>query len=187
MELSWIKQLADDSNQAEATKQEDERRKKEEERLVAFATVPFVEKLFKLVQSWCEEFNKYSMYPELRVTVSRLTKKTRGPQFEGTGPLDEVGYFTFTRKSWMFGIRGINGTVDFCQLPVTEGAASLSMKLDELGVDSVYKLVAKVESDKSDVQKKQVLWTLNDEVMDGPRLGLLCQHFFTDFVKRTND
>ena len=185
MELSWIKQLADDSNQSEAEKQENERRKKEEERLMALATVPFVEKLFKLVQSWCDEFNKYSIYPDLRITVSRLTKKSRGP--ESTAALEEIAYFTFTRKSWMFGVRGINGIIDFVELPVTEGAASLSMKLDELGMDSVYKLSAKVEPDRNDGQKKQVLWTLKDEVMDGPRLGSLCQHFFTEFVKRTND
>lgn len=186
MELSWIKQLADDSNQSEAEKQENERRKNEEERLKALATVPFVEKLFKLVQTWCDEFNKYSIYPDLRITMSRLTKKSKGNDSPNASA-DEIAYFTFTRKSWMFGIRGINGIVEFVELPVTEGASALSMKLDELGVDSVYKLVARVEIDKNDAQKKQVLWTFKDEFMDGPRLGSLCQHFFTEFVKRTNE
>lgn len=186
MEFSWIRQLADDSNQRLIEKQENERRKQEEERLMAMATVPFVEKLFKLNQTWCDEFNKYAMYPELRVTVSRLAKRSKA-QSDLQVPLEEVAYFTFTRKSWMFGIRGINGIIDFVELPVTEGAAALSMKLDELGIDSVYKLVAKVEPDRTDPQKKQVVWTLKDEVMDGPRLGQLCQHFFSDFITRTND
>lgn len=184
MDFSWVRQLAEQSNQYELDKQAQERQKKEEERMQANATVPFVDKLFMLFQACCEEFNKHSMFQELRVSVSRLTKKSKGP--DAPTP-DEIAYFTFTRKSWMYGVRGINGVVEFVELPVTEGAGSLNMKLDEIGCESKTKLLAKVEGDPMDVKKKQVVWTLNDEIMDGPKLIGLCQNYFSDFVKRTND
>lgn len=188
MDFSWVRQLAEESNQYEQDKQEKERIRQEEERLVALATVPFVEKLFMLVQAFCEEFNKHSVYPDLRINMSRLTKKSKAPYGENLQiQPEEISYFTFTRKSWMFGIRGINGIVEFVEFPVTEGAASLAMRLDELGVDSNYKLIARVEIDALDPQKKQVIWTLKDELMDGPKLISLCQHYFSDFAKRTND
>lgn len=184
MDFSWVRQLADQSNQYEIDKQDKERRRQEDERLKAMATGPFVDKLFMLYQACCEEFNKHCMFQDLRVTLSRLTRKSRGP--DAAVP-DEIAYFTFTRKSWMYGIRGINGSVEFIELPVTEGAASLTMKLDELGVDSSVKLIAKIEGDPMDMKKKQVVWTLNDQVMDGPKLISVSQNYFSEFVKRTNE
>ena len=184
VDFSWVRQLAEQSNQHELDKQAKERQRQEEERLKAMATLPFVDKLFMLFQACCEEFNKHTMFAELRVTVSRITKKSKGPDSQIP---DEIAYFTFTRKSWMYGVRGINGTIEFVELPVTEGAGSLNMKLDEIGVDSNTKLLAKVEGDPQDVKKKQVVWTLNDEIMDGPKLIGLCQNYFSEFIRKTND
>ncbi len=187
MDFSWVRQLAESSNRFEEEKQENERREREEERLKALATIPFVDKLFMLLQTFCEEFNKYSIYPELRVSISRISKRSKAPYNETSkvSP-DEIAYFTFTRKSWMYGIRGINGVVEFIEFPVTEGAASLSMRLDEIGADSSYKLEAKIQHDVEGT-KKQVIWYLKDELMDGPKLISLCQHYFSDFITRTND
>lgn len=184
MDFSWVRQLAEESNQHELDKQENERQKQENERLMALATVPFVEKLFMLFQACSEEFNKHYMFPELRVAMSRLSKKAKGTFPED----DEIAYFTMTRQTTMVGVRGINGTVEFIrEFPVTAGAASLSMRLDELGVDGKYILSAKIELDALDNKKKQVLWVLNDEVMDGPKLITLCQQYFSDFIKASND
>lgn len=189
MELGWIKELADDSNQREIEKQEKERRLQEEERMRAMQTIPFVEKLYKLIQTWCEEFNKHMMFGDLRINLSRLTKRSRAPYNEATptGAIEEVAYFSFNRKQWMFGVRGTNGVVEFIEMPTTDGGSSFSMRLDELGLDSVYRLETRVDGDPMDMQKKNIVWTLKDGVMDGPKLGSLCQHFFSDFIKRTND
>lgn len=187
MDFSWVKQLADQANQIEVEKQNAHRKKLEDDRLNALATVPFVEKLFMLLQAFAEEFNKHSMFPNLRVTVTRLIKKTKGSYSDLNIPSEEIAYFTFTRRNWMYGIRGINGIIEFVEFPVTEGAASLTMKLDELGVESTYTLIAKVQGDPQDVSKKQVVWTYNEDVMDGPKLISLCQHYFSEFVTRTND
>ena len=54
MDFSWVRQLAEESNQHELNKQELERRKKEDELMTALATVPFVDKLFMLLQACCE-------------------------------------------------------------------------------------------------------------------------------------
>lgn len=185
MDFSWVKQLADQSNQNEITKQEDERRKLEEERLVALATIPFVEKLHLFFRACCEEFNKYCMFPDSRISIGRLEKKGKGQatNSDSREPLHEVAYFTFCRKSWLYGVRGINGIIDLVQLPVTEGAASLSFKLDEIGLDSRYKLEAKVEPPGS----KVISWYYNQEVMDGQKIESLCQHYFSDFINTTNE
>lgn len=73
------------------------------------------------------------------------------------------------------------------QEKVTEGAGLLTMKLDELGVDSSVKLIASVEGDPMDMQKKEIVWTLRDEITDGPKLITVCQNYFTEFIKRTNE
>lgn len=187
MDFSWVKQLAEQSNQIEVEKQEALRKKQEEDRLKALATVPFIDKLYMLFQACSDEFNKHTMFPNLRVSTSKLYKKSKGTYADLSIPSEEVAYFTFTRRTWMYGIRGMNGIVDFIELPVTEGGSSISFKLDELGVDSSYKLIATMQGDPQDSAKKLVVWTLRDEVMDGPKLISLCQHYFSEFVTRTND
>jgi hypothetical protein len=184
VDFSWVRELAEQANQLEVDRQEDERLKLEEARAVAVATIPFVEKLYMLLNTCTEEFNKHMHYPHLRVTMSRFQKKTRGQPYGGTDPNyvnEEIAYFTFTRRSWMFGVRGINGLIDFVEFPVTEGAGALNMKLDELGIEGVYKLKASL-----DRENKQVLWTMHEQLLDGPKLILLCQDFFSTFIQRTN-
>jgi hypothetical protein len=189
VDFSWVKQLADQSNQHELEKQEQERRKLENERLVALATVPFVEKLFKLLQACCEEFNKYCMYPELRVMMSRgVNKRARGAYDNASSILDENAYFSFARRNSMYGIRGTNGIIEFVDdIQVSDAASSINLRLNEMSAGVIYKLVAKVEGDPMDMSKKNVVWTLNDETMDGPMLITLCQHYFSGFIKRTDD
>lgn len=185
MDFSWVRELAEQSIQVEMDRQEKERLRLEERRAVAAATVPFVEKLFMLLNTCAEEYNKHMHYPNLRVTMSRFQKKTKGAPYGSNDPNfvnEEIGYFTFTRRTWMFGVRGINGDIDFVEFPVTEGAGALSMKLDELGIDGRYKLKARV-----DHETKQVIWTMHDQLLDGPKLILLCQEFFSEFITRTNE
>lgn len=185
MDFSWVRELAEQSIQIEMDRQEKERQLLEERRAVAAATIPFVEKLYMLLNTCTEEFNKHMHYPTLRVTMSRFQKKTKGAPY-GTNDTnfvnEEIGYFTFTRRDWMFGVCAINGDVDFVEYPVTEGAAALNMKLDELGIDGRYKLKAVL-----DQETKQVMWTMHEQLLDGPKLILLCQEFFSEFVNRTND
>lgn len=188
MDFSWVRQLAEESNQHELDKLEAERLKLEEERLAALATVPFVEKLFMLLQACCEEFNKHTMFPELRVLMGRIAKKSKGPYPEDIKvKADEVAYFVFTRKQLMSGIRGINGNVEFVEFPVSDGASALGMKLDEASAEVKHRLVAKAEITDEAGKKRQIVWKYNDEIMDGPKLISLCQFHFSDFIKRTND
>ncbi len=184
MDFSWVRELAEQANQIEVDRQECERLKLEEERAIAAATIPFIEKLYMLLNTCTEEFNKHTHYPNLRVTMSRFQKKSRGAPYGSNDPNyvnEEIAYFTFTRRSWMFGVRGINGIVDFVEFPVTEGASALNMKLDELGIEGMYKLKGFLDRDN-----KQVLWTMHEQLLDGPKLILLCQEFFSNFIKRTN-
>ncbi len=187
MDFSWVRQLAEQSNQYELEKQENERRRLEDERLKALATVPFVEKLYLLIGACCEEFNRHCMFADLRVVTCRnVSKRTKGPN--ATGPLDESAYFTFARRNSMYGMRGVNGVVEFVDsVQVSDVNSAMTLRLDEMSVSVAYKLVAKVEGNPADLSSKSVVWTLNDEVMDGPKLINLCQHYFSEFVKRTND
>ncbi len=190
MDFSWVKQLAEQSNQNEISKQEKEWKRIEDERMTALATIPFVEKLFMLMNACAEEFNKHSQFSQLNVTISRsVSKKTNAPYDPSyLGQPDEKAYFSFARKNSMFGIRGINGVVEFVdEIQVSDMASALSMRLDEMSVGSAYKLVAKVEGDPMDIRKKQVVWTYKDAGLDGPALMSLCQHYFSDFIKRTDD
>lgn len=184
MDFSWVRQLAEESNQHQQEKNEAARRKREEERMVAIATVPFVEKLFKLIQVCCEEYNKYCVYPDLRVIVCRsITRKAMG-----VSDLEDSAFFSFARRSAMYGIRGASGVIEFVDdVQVSDVNNALNLRLDEMTVAVVYKLVAKVDVDLLDTSKKSVIWTLNDEVMDGPKLITLCQHYFTRCIKRTDD
>ena len=189
MDFSWVRQLAEESNQHEIDKQENLRRKLEDERQMALATVPFVEKLFMLVQACCDEYNKHTMFQDLRVIISRgITKKSKGTYENLLSPNDENAFFSFARRNSMYGIRGTNGVVEFVDsVQVSDVSSSLSLRLDEMSVGVAYKLVAKTEGDPLDLNKKSVVWTLKDEIMDGPKLINLCQHYFSEFVKRTDD
>jgi hypothetical protein len=189
VDFSWVRQLSDESNRHEFERLENERNRRENEYLVALATVPFVEKLFKLLQLCCEEFNKHCLFPELRVVVSRnVTKKSRGNYQNTQAPAEESAFFTFARRHAMYGVRGMNGEIEFVDaVAVTDVSSAMNMRLDEMSVSAVYKLVAKVEPDFGEESEKTVLWTLDDVTMDGPRLIDLCRQYFCWFIKRTDD
>ncbi len=190
MDFSWVKQLAEQSNQHELNKQEKERRRIEDEHLTAMATIPFVEKLFLLVNACCDEFNKHAMFQDLRVTISRgVTKKSRAPYDLSLGHQpEEKAFFSFARRNSMFGIRGVNGVVEFVdKVQVSDMQSALSMRLDEMSVGAAYKLQAIVEGDPMDVRKRSVIWTYKESNLDGPALMSLCQHYFSDFIKSTDD
>ncbi len=181
MDFSWVKQLADQANQAELARQERDRRDREDKRLVALATVPFVEKLYLLINTCTDEFNKHCMFPNLRVMTSRLYKRQKTSDLPESEP-EEVAYFTFSRRGYMYGIRGVNGVVDFVEFPVTDGSGSLTLRLDELGVEPSRKFIAEMER-----EGRKVTWKMDGCVLDGPMIISVCQHYFSEFIGRTNE
>lgn len=181
MDFSWVKQLADQANQAELARQEKERREREDKRQSALATVPFVEKIYLLINTCTEEFNKHCMFPNLRVVTSRLYKRQKTSEVPGSEP-DEVAYFTFSRRGYMYGIRGVNGSVEFVEFPVTDGSGSLTIKLDELGIEPSRRFVADM-----DRETRKVTWKMGASVLDGPLIISLCQQYFSEFIGRTNE
>ena len=189
MDFSWVRQLADESNSRELEKQEHERDRMENECLQSLATVPLVEKLFKLIQICSDEFNRHCMFPELRVLISRtITKKSKGSLDSVHAAMEEYAFFSFARRNSMYGIRGLNGVIEFVDdIQVSDVASSLNLRLDEMTVQVVYKLIARAEADPSDKTSKHVVWTLNDETLDGPMIITLCQQYFSRFIKGTDD
>jgi hypothetical protein len=180
LDFSWVKQLADQSNQTEMARQEKIRRDKEEKKLAAVATVPFVEKLFVVINGATEEFNKHCVFPHLRVQISRPYKHSRTDDAATAEP-DEIAYFAFTRCGYLYGIRGMNGVVEFIQMPVGDSSA-LALKLHELGVSPMEKMEAQVEGDT-----KKVRWIHRGAPIDGPAIIALCQKFFVDLIEKTNN
>lgn len=179
LDFSWVKQLADQSNQAEMARQEKDRREKEDKKTVAMATVPFVEKLHLVIMGATEEFNKHCMFPHLRVQTARLYKHSRTHEAADATP-DEVAYFAFIRCGYMYGIRGENGSVEFIHMPVGDSSA-LTMRLNELGITPLRKMDAVI-----DYESKKVRWVMDGTPMDGPSIVSLCQKFFIDLIERTN-
>lgn len=180
MDFSWVKQLADQSNKMEMARQEKERRDKEDKKTIAMATVPFVEKLYVVINGATEEFNKHCMFPHLRVTIGKPYKHSKTGE-EPTAEPDEVAYFGFIRCGYLYGIRGINGAVEFIQMPVGDVSA-LNLKLHELGVSATERLEAEV-----DKETRKIRWLLNGNPVDGPTIIALCQRFFVDLIEKTND
>lgn len=183
MDLSWIKLLAEESNQSEISRQERLRREEEERKMVAAATPPFVEKMHRLIDTYAQEFNQHCMFPELRITVSKLQKRNRGATSgysQANNPIDEVAYFTFTRTHWLFGVKGINGIIEFIEIPVTEGAAAMTYRLDEMGLAATKTLVATIDPDTD-----KPVWSLDGHTLDAPAIYSLCEWYFRDFIERT--
>jgi len=181
VDFSWVKQLAEQSNQQELQRQEKERNAREDKRLAALATVPFVEKIFVLIQTCTDEFNKHCMFPNLRIVNSRLTKWSKTPDVPGAEP-DEVAYFMFARTQYMYGIRGVNGLVEFVELPVTDTSSSLNMRLHELGIDA-----SKTFEAELDPATRAIVWKMNGRPLDGPAIISTCQQYFSEFISRTNE
>lgn len=179
MDFSWVKQLADQSNQTEMARQEKDRRDREDKKSRAMATTPFIDKLFVVISGACEEFNRHCMFPHLRVQLSKPYKHSR-TDAEPTAEPDEVAYFAFARCGYMYGIRGVNGLIEFISMPVGDNSA-LSMRLHELGVSPLEKLEADLEP-----ETKKVRWIHRGNYVDGPAIISLCQKFFVDMIETTN-
>src|SRR5262249_15872092 len=130
------------------------------------------------INACSEEFNKHCMFPRLRVSASKLYKRSRTAE-ESTAEPDEVAYFTFTRGGYMYAIRGMNGLVEFLEMPVTEGT-NIAIKIDELGVSPSKSLQANLDG-KSD----QVVWSMNGQSLDGPQIITECQRYFCDFIAKS--
>jgi hypothetical protein len=179
LDFSWVKQLADQSNQVEIARQDKERRDKEDKKTAAMATAPFVEKLFVVISGATEEFNKHCMFPHLRVQIGKFYKHSRTDESPTAEP-DEVAHFGFVRRGFLYGVRGVNGAIEFIQMPVGDSSA-LNLKLHELGVGATYRMEASVEN-----ATKKVRWLMDGAPLDGPAIVSLCQKFFVDLIQRTN-
>ncbi len=184
MDFSWVKNLADESNQKEVDRLSSERRQKAEHRQEAVSTTPLVEKVYLLISACSDEYNKYVNYQHLRVTLSRVQKRNHGTANADDPELsyaDEVAYFTFTRNGWTFAIRGYNGVVEFLELPSGTGGAMLNYKIYEAAIAPNRKLVAAFDSGS-----QQVVWKDNGQIIDGPRIISICQEYFVYFIQNTN-
>ncbi len=184
MDFSWVKNLADESNQKEVDKRNAERQQKAEHRQEAVATTPLVEKLFLLISACTEEFNKHVNYQHLRVTINRVQKRTHGTANAEDPELayaDEASYFTFTRNGWTYAIRGHNGVVEFLELPTGTGGSSLNYNIYEAAIAPNRKMVASFDGGS-----KQVVWKENGQIIDGQRIISICQEYFVDFIQKTN-
>jgi len=179
VDFSWVKQLADQTNQQEIDRQEQKKREREDRRILALATCPFVEKLHVVISGASEEFNKHCMFANLRVETSKLYKHSKSGA-DPEGEPDEVAYFTFMRLGYMYGIRGMNGIVDFIQMPMGEFITG-SVKLHELGLTPSKQLIADM-----DPATRKTRWMLDGYPMDGPAIVSLCQKFFIDLIQTTN-
>lgn len=179
MDFSWVKQLADQSNQVELARQEKERREKEDKKIAALATCPFVEKLHLVIAGATEEFNKHCMFPNKRVAPGKLYKHSKTEESPVAEP-DEVAYFGFIRCGYLYGIRGVNGTVEFIQMPVGDSSA-LQLRLHELGVSPMRQMMAEV-----DPETRKIRWMMDGAPLDGPAIVSLCQKFFVDLIEKTN-
>lgn len=184
MDFSWVRNLADESNQKEVERLNAERRQKAEHRQEAVATTPLVEKLFLLISACSDEFNKYVNYQHLRVTLGRVQKRSHGTANADDPELayaDEASYFTFARNGWTYAIRGHNGVVEFLELPSGTGGSVLNFNIFEAAIAPNRKLVATF-----DQASKQVVWKDNGQIVDGPKIISICQEYFVDFVQKTN-
>lgn len=183
MDFSWVKELADAANQGEEAKKIRARREKEDRKVLAYATGPFVEKLYLVILTASDEFNKYVNYSHLKVEVTRVQKRIKSTAYADEPELaypEESSYFTFSRNQWTYGIRGINGLVEFVEFPTAGG--SLGFRLDEVNVNPSRKLTAEL-----DPSKQQIIWRYRDDILDGRGIGNLCKEYFREFIERSNE
>lgn len=179
MDFSWVKELADRSNQLEGERLARERAEKEEQRQLQLATGPFVEKLHLLIATCGEEFNKFVHYQQLRVVTNRIQKRIKGtinPEDPELSYADEVTSFTFTRGDWTFGVRGARGAVEFVEFP---GGGSFN--LDETAVAPSRKMSAVLDSDSGVIS-----WCLDGDTLDGQMIVSICKDYFREFIEKTN-
>lgn len=184
MDFSWVKGLADEANQKEEARQADLRQEKLDQRQLAFATVPFVEKLQLLITACAEEFNKYIQYQHLQVTTTRLQKRNKSIMYKEDPNLaypEESGSFSFSRGNWTYAIRGSNGVVEFIEIASAGNTSAFGYKLDEININPSRRFIAHL-----DKRSNQVVWTCDDQVLDGSSIVLMCKDFFKEFIERTS-
>lgn len=182
VDFSWVKDLAEQANQVETQRREQFRRENERARQLALATAPFVEKLHLVISTCADEFNKYIQSAKGKVAASRVQKRVKRTVNEHDAELayqEESSFFAFSRKDWVFGIRGCAGVVEFIEMPTS--GEPLSVRLDEVGATPSHKLEAYV-----DEATNQIGWKQGATVVDGQAIMSVCRSYFKDFIERTN-
>jgi hypothetical protein len=182
VDLNWVKELADQANEHELQRQKQERLLLADEKRLALQTGPLVEKLHILTQKCAEEFNKYVLYPHLKITVSRLQKRFLGTVNSNDPELsypEERFYFHFTRLDWLFAIRGGKGQVEFLELPQTADG-QLSISIDQVGASPSRILTASIEK-----ESKQLIWQYQERILSGEDIAALGQEYIKEFIERT--
>ncbi len=182
MDFSWVKELADQANLVEQQRKEHQHHQMEVEKQLSLATAPFIDKLHMVISACAEEFNKYIQSDGGKVTATRIQKRVKRWALEKDPDLtyaEESTFFTFSRKDWVFGIRGCGGIVEFIELATT--GEPMSVRMDEVCTSPVRKLEAYL-----DPGTQQVGWQENGQVVDGAAIMTVCREFFRQFIERTN-
>ena len=184
MDFSWVKDLAEQANVQESERRRIQRLERLKERQLSLATGPFVEKLYLLINACAEEFNKYIAFNHLKVTTTRVVKRTKGTLYPDDPELtypEETAYFTFSRKDWTYGMRGSDGSIEFIEISITDGKSGLGARFDEVGATPSRKLVASID-DAND----QVVWQLDGQNLGGQQIVNICTLYFREFIEKSN-
>jgi hypothetical protein len=183
VDFSWIKDLAESANKNELDKAAQFRQDKASKREEALAAAPLVERICMLMTACCDEFNKHVAYQHLRIVCSRVKRRKTGIANSDDPELtyaEENTYFTFSRGSWTCGFRGVNGAVEFVELPGVSDGGSMDFKFDEASVAPSRRLVA-----RQDPTSKQIVWLEDDRQLDGQAIVALCKDCFRSFIEKT--
>ncbi len=182
MDLDWLKELAEQSNDAELKRLEQQRIEKLHKRQLALSTTPHMEKIYLVISRFCEEFNRHIHYQPLKIAVSGLHKKVKGTanaHDEELAYAEESCHFSFTRGEWTFGVRGLNGEIEFVE--TANAASGMRVSLDEAGSTPTRKLVAYLDNGT-----KRVVWKRDGLELNNESTIALLREFFVDFIERTN-
>jgi hypothetical protein len=181
-EFSWIKDLADQANVRQEQRQDVDRKQKEHQKLAAQSTGGFVDKLHQFFSGCAMEFNKHVKYDGLRMRYSRVIKRTKGvanAEIPDLSYPEESYSFTFARRDWTYGIRGLSGLVEFIEMPTSD--SSLSVNVDELGIPPSRKLEAEY-----DEKAEKVIWKYEGQRVNADQLLAICRDYMKEFIERTN-
>ena len=96
-------------------------------------------------------------------------------------PRKESGSFSFSRGNWTYAIRGSNGVVEFIEIASAGNTSAFGYKLDEININPSRRFIAHL-----DKRSNQVVWTCDDQVLDGSSIVLMCKDFFKEFIERTS-
>ena len=181
-EFSWLKDMAEDANVRQEQRREVDRKEKENQKKIAYATGGFVDQLHQFFSGCAIEFNRHVKYESLKMRCSRVVKRTKGtanPEIPDLSYPEESSSFTFSRRDWTFGIRGLTGLVEFLEMPT--GDSSLSTNIDEVGMAPSRKLEGEY-----DEASDKVVWTHNGTRVNKDQIVALCREYLKEFIERTN-